>query len=267
MIIDVLTLFPEMFDGILSTSILGRALQAKRLSVRLVNFRDFSTNKHRMVDDYPYGGGTGMVLAPDPIVRAVEDVVAKTPGVRRRVVLLSPQGRRLTQDIVEELAGLDHLVLICGHYEGFDERVRTLVVNDEISLGDYILTGGEIPAMAIIDAVARLLPGVLGNEESARRESFSDGWLEYPQYTRPPVYRGLSVPEVLLSGHHGEIARWRRREAIRRTLLRRPDLVNWSALTPEERKEVEAIAREENLPLPQQIAEGGAPPADPEGEN
>ncbi|ATY85066.1 tRNA (guanosine(37)-N1)-methyltransferase TrmD [Kyrpidia spormannii] len=267
MIIDVLTLFPEMFDGILRTSILGRALQAKRLSVRLVNFRDFSTNKHRMVDDYPYGGGTGMVLAPDPIVRAVEDVVAKTPGVRRRVVLLSPQGRRLTQDIVEELAGLDHLVLICGHYEGFDERVRTLVVNDEISLGDYILTGGEIPAMAIIDAVARLLPGVLGNEESARRESFSDGWLEYPQYTRPPVYRGLSVPEVLLSGHHGEIARWRRREAIRRTLLRRPDLVNWSALTQEERKEVEAIAREENLPLPQQIAEGGAPPADPEGEN
>ncbi|MDI3257197.1 MAG: tRNA (guanosine(37)-N1)-methyltransferase TrmD [Kyrpidia sp.] len=250
MIIDVLTLFPEMFEGVLGTSILGRAVRSGRLSVRVVNFRDYAANKHRTVDDYPYGGGSGMVLAPDPIVRAVEDCTRSGPAGRRRAVLLDPRGRRLTQEIVRELAQFEHLVLICGHYEGFDERIRQLVADDEISLGDFVLTGGEIPAMAVIDAVARLLPGVLGNAESVRAESFAGGWLEYPQYTRPPVYRGLAVPDVLLSGHHGEIGRWRRRESIRRTLRRRPDLVDWSALGPEERRDVEEICREEGLPVP-----------------
>jgi tRNA (guanine37-N1)-methyltransferase len=251
-IIDVLTLFPEMFDGVLGTSILGRALRTGRLTVRLVNFREYATNKHKTVDDYPYGGGGGMVLAPDPIFRAVEDCLQRGPETeKRRVVLLCPQGRRLTQSIVEELAGLEHLVLICGHYEGYDERIREHLADDEISLGDFILTGGEIPAMAVIDAVARLLPGVLGNEQSARTESFARGWLEYPQYTRPAVYRGFAVPDVLLSGNQAEIARWRRREAIRRTLRRRPDLIPWESLTEEERREVEEICREEGLCLPE----------------
>lgn len=249
--IDVLTLFPDMFTGVLESSILGRARRSGKLEVRLVNFRDWALNKHKTVDDYPYGGGTGMVLSPEPIFRAVEDCLRDGPEGRRRVVLLCPQGRRLNQSIVEELAELDHLVLICGHYEGYDERIREHLADDEISLGDFILTGGEIPAMAVIDAVARLLPGVLGNEESARSESFAEGWLEYPQYTRPAVFRGWEVPEVLLSGHHGEIARWRRREAMRRTVLRRPDLIRWDALSEEERRQLVEICREEGVRLPQ----------------
>ena len=221
--IDVVTLFPEMFAP-LQHSILGRAIEQGRLAVNLVNPRDFTSDRHRTVDDYPYGGGPGMVMKPEPIFLAVESVAQ--PGTH--VILLSPTGRVFSQPIAAELARRDHLVLICGHYEGVDERVREHLAADEISIGDYVLTGGELAAMVVIDAIARLLPGVLGHAESAGDESHSHGLLEYPQYTRPPEFRGWAVPERLLSGHHAEIARWRRRQALERTAALRPDL-----MTPE----------------------------------
>jgi tRNA (guanine37-N1)-methyltransferase len=221
--IDVVTLFPEMFAP-LEHSILGRAIEQGRLTVNYVNPRDFTSDRHRTVDDYPYGGGPGMVMKPEPIFLAVESVAQ--PGTE--VILLSPAGRVFTQATAAELSRHNHLLLICGHYEGVDERVVTHLVTDEISIGDYVLTGGELAAMVVIDAVARLLPGVLGHAESAGDESHSHGLLEYPQYTRPPEFRGLSVPQQLLSGHHAEIAKWRRRQALERTAARRPDL-----MTPE----------------------------------
>jgi tRNA (guanine37-N1)-methyltransferase len=221
--IDVVTLFPEMFAP-LDHSILGRAIEQGLLTVNYVNPRDFTSDRHRTVDDYPYGGGPGMVMKPEPIFLAVESVARPASAV----VLLSPAGRNFSQRVAAELAELEHLVLICGHYEGVDERVREHLATDEISIGDYVLTGGELAAMVIVDAVARLLPGVLGHEESASDESHSQGVLEYPQYTRPPVFRGWPVPERLLSGHHAEIAKWRRRLALERTAARRPDL-----MTPE----------------------------------
>jgi tRNA (guanine37-N1)-methyltransferase len=230
--IDILTLFPEMFAGPLGHSMIGRAIERGLLQVRLTNIRDFATDRHRTVDDYPYGGGPGMVMKPGPIFEAVEAVA--TP--ESPIILLSPRGRRFSQRIAEELARHEHLVLVCGHYEGVDERVREHLASDELSIGDYVLTGGELAAMVVVDAVGRLLPGVLGGVQSTAEESHSSGMLEYPHYTRPPEFRGWPVPEILLSGNHGEIAKWRRQEALRRTADVRPDL-----LTDELRREMKRV--------------------------
>jgi tRNA (guanine37-N1)-methyltransferase len=218
--IDVLTLFPGMFAGPLDESIVQRARETGRLTLAFHNLRDYTHDRHRTVDDKPFGGGPGMLLKPEPIFEAVECLA----GERTRTVLLAPTGRKLTQVIVQELAAAEHLLLVCGSYEGFDERVRQALADDEISIGDYVLTNGALPAMVVIDAVARLLPGVLGDAASPVDESFSRGLLEYPQYTRPAEYRGLKVPEVLLSGDHAAIARWRAEQARRRTSECRPDL-------------------------------------------
>jgi tRNA (guanine37-N1)-methyltransferase len=217
--VDIFTLFPTMFQGPFSTSILKRAQEQGLLQIALHDIRASTTDKHHIVDDYPYGGGAGMVMKPEPIFAAVEAVYQGGP-----IILMSPQGRPFTQRIAGELAGEPRLSMICGHYEGVDERVRTHLVTDELSLGDYVLTGGELAAMVIIDATSRLLPGVLGGEESTREESHSDNLLEYPHYTRPPDFRGWQIPDILLSGHHANIARWRRKESLRRTRARRPDL-------------------------------------------
>ena len=219
--IDVLTLFPAMFTGPLDESILRRARQKGLLELKIHNLRDWAHDRHRTVDDKPFGGGPGMLLKPEPIFEAVESLRRE----ETKVILLSPAGRKLTQAVVRELAREQHLLLVTGHYEGFDERVREALADDELSIGDYILTNGALPAMVVIDAVTRLLPGVLGDDESSRDESFSHGLLEYPQYTRPAEFRGLKVPEVLISGHHAEIEKWRREQARRRTEERRPDLL------------------------------------------
>lgn len=245
MIINVLTLFPEMFTGPLSTSILKRGIDKGLLTVNLINIRDYATDKHKTTDDIPYGGGAGMVMKPEPIFRAVDTLAEKRGGDPGPVILLCPQGTVFTQQKAQELAGLDEFTLLCGHYEGIDERVRTALVTDQISIGDYILTGGELPAMVVIDAVARLIPGVLGEQESYAIESFADGLLEYPQYTRPREFRGLSVPDVLFSGHHAQIARWRRKESLRRTLKYRPDLLAKAKLTPDDQKLLKEIQAEE----------------------
>jgi len=225
---DIVTIFPRIFDSPLSESILKRAVEAKLIEVYRHDIRDHTTDVHRSVDDTPYGGGAGMVMRPEPLVACVESL--PTVGKRCRV-LMTPQGEPLTQAIVKEFASLNQLVLICGRYEGVDERARKLIADREISIGDYVLAGGEIPAMVVIDAVTRLIPGVLGNETSIESESFEEGLLEYPQYTRPEVFRGLKVPDVLLSGHHAEIAKWRRNQAISRTQERRPDLLRTQKLT------------------------------------
>lgn len=221
--IDIFTLFPEMFTGPLTESMLKRAQEMGALTLALHNFRDYAADKHHIVDDTPYGGGGGMVLKPEPLVHAVEDVVPPREDIP--VILLSPQGRVFNQQIAEELAQHDHIALICGHYEGFDERVRQLVMTDEISIGDYVLTGGELAAMVIVDAVVRLLPGVLGDPDGPEHDSHATGLLEHPHYTRPPEFRDLPVPSVLLSGHQARIDRWRRDESLRRTWQRRPDLL------------------------------------------
>ncbi len=278
--IDVLTLFPEMFDGVFGASILGKARDKGIVQLSAVNFRQYSTNKHGQVDDTPYGGGGGMVLKPEPIFDAVEDLLRKreaetalsgpagqalesepnfneaggltaveqrgSSAARPRIVLLCPQGETFTQQKAEEFAREEHLIFICGHYEGYDERIRTGLVTDEISIGDYVLTGGELPAMVMIDSTVRLLPGVLGNENSAVTDSFSTGLLEYPHYTRPTEYRGMKVPDILLSGHHANIEAWRRRESLRRTLERRPDLLERMELTKQESKWVEELKREQD---------------------
>ncbi len=224
--IDVITIFPELFEPFLSTSLLGAAGRAGGLEVEARDLREWTEDRHRTVDDEPYGGGPGMVMKPEPLVAAIEAIAGpKEPGRKARVVLLSPQGERLDQEKVKELAAGSHLVLVCGRYEGVDQRVIDLAVDEEISMGDYVLSGGEVPAMAVIEAVSRLLPGTLGNPESARTESFEGGVLEGPQYTRPAVFRGRQVPEVLRSGDHGAIARWRRERALEITKRRRPDLV------------------------------------------
>ncbi|MBM6382691.1 MAG: tRNA (guanosine(37)-N1)-methyltransferase TrmD [Paenibacillus sp.] len=241
--VDVLTLFPEMFEGVFGTSILGKAQTKGLVSLNAVNFRNYATNKHNTVDDTPYGGGGGMVLKPDPIFAAVEDVLEKrskesaaaASAKPPRIILMCPQGETFTQKKAEELVQEDHLIFICGHYEGYDERIREFLVTDEISIGDYVLTGGELPAMVAIDSVARLIPGVLGNETSAVTDSFSTGLLEYPHYTRPPEFRGMKVPDVLLSGHHLNIDAWRREQSLIRTLERRPDMLDTAELTEKER--------------------------------
>lgn len=233
--IDFLTLFPEMFQGVLGSSILQKAQEKEAVRFDVINFRAFSDNKHQTVDDYPYGGGAGMVLKPQPVFDAVEKLTAGTDA-KPRIILVCPQGERYTQKKAEELAEEEHLMFICGHYEGYDERIREHLVTDEISIGDFVLTGGELPAMMIADSVVRLLPGVLGKEASHVEDSFSTGLLEHPHYTRPADYKGLKVPETLLSGNHAKIQEWRNKESIRRTFLRRPDLLENYPLTDEQRK-------------------------------
>jgi len=223
-IFDVLTLFPEMFTGFMGASIIKRAIDAGRIVINTVNFREFTHDRHHTVDDTPFGGGSGMVLKPEPIFEAVEAVKAAAGKDDIPVILLSPQGRLFNQQVAIELAGKERMILICGRYEGVDERVREHLATDEISIGDYVLSGGELPAMVIIEAVSRMVPGVLGSEESAQDDSYMNGLLEYPQYTRPAVFRNWAVPEILLSGNHAEIAKWRRQQAIERTKVRRPDL-------------------------------------------
>jgi tRNA (guanine37-N1)-methyltransferase len=233
--IDVLTLFPEMFEGPLRASIIGRAVENGLVEIVLHNIRDYATDKHHVVDDYPFGGGPGMVMKPEPIFAAVE-AIAAMHRAKGHVILLTPQGRLLTQSIGDELARRERLLLVCGHYEGVDERVREHLVEDEISIGDYVLSGGELPAMVLMDVVVRRLPGALGSEASLSEESHAQGLLEYPQYTRPAEFRGWRVPEVLLSGHHAQIAAWRRRQSIIRTARRRPDLFERVSLKPWERR-------------------------------
>ncbi len=230
---DVFTLFPEMFTGPLQESIIKRAQERGLISVHLHNIRDYAAGRHRITDDAPYGGGGGMVMKPEPIFAAVEAVLGDEKGVP--VILLSPQGRLFTHQVAKELSRHPRLALICGRYEGVDERVREHLATDEISIGDYVLSGGELAAMVVIDAVTRLLPGVLGDPGAAFEDSHAWGLLEYPHYTRPAVFRGWGVPEVLLSGNHAAIARWRREQALRRTLERRPDLLERAVLTEEDR--------------------------------
>ena len=238
----VLTLFPEMVLNGLHTSIIGRAAEKGLLSIEAIDIREYSTDKHRHVDDAPYGGGAGMVMQPMPICDAYDALCEKT-GRKPRVIYMTPQGKVFNQKIAQELAMEEDLVFLCGHYEGIDERALELIATDYLSIGDYVLTGGELPAMVMIDCISRLIPGVLNNETSAEFESFQDGLLEYPQYTRPEEYRGLRVPEVLLSGHHKNIEAWRRAQSIKRTLERRPDLLRESVLS---KKEAEYLKSLEN---------------------
>ncbi|MFP5111257.1 tRNA (guanosine(37)-N1)-methyltransferase TrmD [Bacillaceae bacterium C204] len=243
--IDILTLFPEMFSGVLGQSILQKAVEKSAVNYNVVNFREFADNKHSTVDDYPYGGGAGMVLKAQPIFDAVESLKEKAKCRTPRVILLCPQGESYEQRKAEELAKEEHLIFICGHYEGYDERIREHVVTDEISIGDYVLTGGELGAMVVVDSVVRLLPEVLGNQESHMKDSFSTGLLEHPHYTRPADFRGLKVPDVLISGNHKLIEEWRNKEALRRTLARRPDLLEKIELTDEQEKWLNEIKKED----------------------
>lgn len=230
--IDIVSLFPEMFAGPLGHSILKRACEAGILDIAVTNPREYATDKHRIVDDTPFGGGPGMVMKPEPIFRAVEDVKARSNAVRQRTLLMCPGGQTFTQAKAKELAAYDQLIFICGHYEGIDERVRQFLADEALSIGDFVLTGGELPAMVIVDAVARMLPGVLGANDSAAHDSFYHDLLEYPQYTRPREFQGYSVPEVLLSGDHAKIARWRRKQSLLNTFIRRPDLLTKAQLEP-----------------------------------
>ncbi len=254
---DIFTLFPGMFAGVFSDSILKRAQEAGIMAVALHNIRDYAEGRHRVTDDTPYSGGGGMVMKPEPIVRAVETVLSRpagwtfapaepgeTPPIQEPspplppdvpVILLSPQGRRFNQGIAQELASHGRIALICGRYEGVDERARELVVTDELSIGDFVISGGELAAALVVDAVTRLLPGALGCQTGASDDSFATGLLEYPQYTKPPVFRGLAIPDILVSGHHAQVARWRREQALRRTWQRRPDLLASAALSDADR--------------------------------
>lgn len=242
--IKVFTIFPEMLRPYLSESILGRAIEKGLLEVELIDIRPYSLNKHKNTDDYPFGGGAGMVMLAQPIVDAIEQ---NTPeGAKPHRIYLSPRGRTLNQKIVEELSGHEELYLLCGHYEGVDQRALDLVIDEEVSIGDYVLTGGELGAMVIIDAVSRLIPGVLGSEDSSVDESFSSGLLEYPQYTRPREFRGMEVPEVLLNGNHAHINRWRRNESLRLTKQRRPDLLENFPLDKKDKLFMQQLEEEEN---------------------
>ena len=237
--IDILTLFPEMFEGPFNAGIIKRAIERGILDISLHNIRDYTHDKHHTVDDYPYGGGAGMVLKPEPIFEAVESIKPDSGGVP--VILLTPQGRLFSHQVARGLSEYSRLILICGRYEGVDERVRSYLVTDEISIGDYVLSGGELAAMVVTEAAVRLLPGVLGSEVSPLDDSHVAGLLEYPQYTRPAVYRGWSVPEILLSGNHAQIGKWRHEQAILRTLERRPELLDGAALSEEEEELVSRL--------------------------
>lgn len=238
--IDILTLFPEMFESFLTTSILGRAVEKGLVSIKVHNIRDFADNKHKQADDYPYGGGAGMVLMPQPLSDCIKHVLSqyreKTYEKKTKIIYLSPQGQVLSQKMARELSKEPSLILICGHYEGIDQRIIDRYVDMEVSIGDYVLTGGEIPAMVLIDCVTRLIPGVLGSQESILEESHTAGLLEYPQYTRPAVYDGDEVPQVLLSGDHERIKRWRRQQSLKNTLKKRPDMLKKASLTEEDYK-------------------------------
>ncbi len=245
--INILTLFPDMFPGFLQNSIIGRAISRELVKVNVINIRDYAHDKHKTADDAPYGGGSGMVLKPEPIFSAFDEL-KKSPSFDKTshlTVYVTPQGVPYTQQKAEGLARFDHLTILCGHYEGVDERVRSALIDEELSIGDYVLTGGELPALVVIDSVIRLLPGVLGDENSARNDSFSDKLLEHPHYTRPSSYRGIEVPEVLLSGDHKRIERWRKKESIRRTLKVRPELLTRESLSIEEQKLLEEVLEEE----------------------
>ncbi len=243
--IDIFTLFPQMFQSVLSAGLFKRATDQNLVRINTHNIRDYTHDRHHTVDDYPYGGGAGMVLKPEPIFEAVETIksdIRQNEGVDKiPVILLTPQGRLFSQAIAQELAQQSHLILICGHYEGVDERVAGYLATDQISIGDYVLSGGELAAMIVAEAVIRLVPGVLGSAESTIDDSHTTGLLEYPQYTRPDIFRGWAVPEVLLSGNHAQIAKWRREQAIARTLKRRPDLLDKAELSPEERRLVDRL--------------------------
>lgn len=246
--IEILSLFPQMFSSLLDGGLFKRALDHQLISINISNIRDFTHDKHHTVDDYPYGGGAGMVLKPEPIYEAVaaikSGIVDQQEPDKIPVILLTPQGRLFSQPIAQELSGHSHLILICGHYEGFDERVRQHLVTDEISIGDYVLSGGELAAMIVTEAVIRLVPGVLGSAASPIDDSHAGGLLEYPQYTRPQVYRGWAVPEILLSGNHAKVAKWRREQAIIRTWNRRPDLLDKANLNSEERQIIDRLDNE-----------------------
>ncbi|GGG21585.1 tRNA (guanine-N(1)-)-methyltransferase [Lysinibacillus alkalisoli] len=239
--ITVLSLFPPMFDGVFGQSILKKAQDKGAVTLQVVDIRDYADNKHKQVDDYPYGGSAGMVLKPEPMFNAVEAI---TKGKQPRIILMCPQGERYTQQKAEELAKEEELVFLCGHYEGYDERIREHLVTDEISIGDFVLTGGELGAMTVIDSVVRLLPGVLGQEASHVHDSFSTGLLEHPHYTRPADFRGMKVPDILLSGHHAKIEQWRDEQSLKRTYERRPDLLVDYPLTKEQSAFLQTLQRE-----------------------
>ena len=252
--IDILTIFPNMFSGPLNESLIKKAQEKNLVEIRVLDIRNFAEDKHRTVDDTPFGGGGGMVMKIEPLCKALESILNEREDknqisrhrLRASLILTTPQGERFSQEKAKELSLKNHLIIICGHYKGVDERLGKLYPLEEISIGDYVLTGGEIPALIILDAVVRLIPGVLGDFESAQADSFYDGILGPPQYTRPAEFRGLKVPEVLLSGDHEKIRLWRKKEALKRTLQRRPDLVNWDQLSEEEKKMLEEIRRKEN---------------------
>jgi tRNA (guanine37-N1)-methyltransferase len=245
---EVLTLFPGILEGPLNASILKRGREKGLLNVTLRNIRDYTEDKHKTADDSPYGGGAGMVLKPEPIFKAFEAMKTEHPGEKVLTILLSPQGRVLNQERAEQLSEEQRrIVLLCGHYEAVDERVIHGLVDEELSIGDYVLTGGELAALVVIDAATRLLPGVLGDEESSYRDSFGDGLLDHPHYTRPAEFRGMKVPEALLSGNHAEIEKWRRRESLKATLLKRPELLETADLTDEDRKMLEALKNDLNM--------------------
>ncbi|HJB23776.1 MAG TPA: tRNA (guanosine(37)-N1)-methyltransferase TrmD [Candidatus Jeotgalibaca pullicola] len=241
--IDVLTLFPNMFDGPMSESIIGKAIEKELVEIKTTNFRDYTENKHNMVDDYPFGGGAGMLLTAQPIVDSIDAIKKSHPETKKRIILMDPAGKKYDQKLAEELSQEEHLIFICGHYEGFDERIKSHVT-DEVSIGDFILTGGELGAMVIIDSVVRLLPETLGNVLSNQTDSFSTGLLEHPQYTRPRSFRGEEVPEVLLSGNHAKIAEWQEKASLRKTLERRPDLLEKIELTEQQEKWLQEIKEE-----------------------
>lgn len=238
----VMTLFPDMISAGLGTSITGRAIENHIFELNIVNIRDYSKDKHKHVDDYPYGGGAGMVMQPGPVYDCYQDIV-KDMKKKPRVIYMTPQGKVFSQSIAEELSKEEELIFLCGHYEGIDERVLEEIVTDELSIGDYVLTGGELPAMVMIDSISRLIPGVLNNDDSAEYESFQDGLLEYPQYTRPETFMDKKVPPVLLSGHHGNIEKWRREQSLKRTLLRRPELLEKAELTKDDKKILENLRK------------------------
>ncbi|KGR80379.1 tRNA (guanosine(37)-N1)-methyltransferase TrmD [Ureibacillus manganicus] len=241
--IHVLSLFPDMFTGVFGSSILKKAQEKGAVTLAVSDIRDYSDNKHKQVDDYPYGGGAGMVLKPEPMFHAVE-TLTQHMNKKPRIILMCPQGDRFTQKKAEELAKEEELIFLCGHYEGYDERIREYLVTDEISIGDFVLTGGELPAMTVIDAVVRLLPGVLGQEDSHIHDSFSTGLLEHPHYTRPADFRGMTVPDVLVSGNHGKIEKWREEESLRRTFERRPDLFDHLELSASQKAFLETLKKE-----------------------
>ena len=241
---DIVTIFPRMVEAGLAEGVISRGVERGLLDIKVHDLREFTTDRHRSVDDVPYGGGPGMVMKPEPLARAVEDIRARR-GDPDTVVLLSPQGRRFTQAEAARMSALRHVVLLCGRYEGMDERIRTLVATEELSIGDYVLSGGELPALVIVDAISRLVPGVVGDTRSVEEDSFSRGLLDYPHYTRPAEFSGAKVPDVLMSGHHEQVRRWRKKTAIQRTLERRPELLDTAAMDDEERALLDEIRKEQ----------------------